>query len=410
MKPSWFTALEAMYDATGFGWGHGMLLCTGSSILSATGLVCQRYAFLCHAGVKAEHRVIKPWVIWALGTAFLALSTLPDVLSYFAASNVMLAVLGCLQPIFVSLMAYFMLCEAFTMRDVLGSFLCVIGAVGVVAFAPKEAVANSHKFQVLPWEEPTCLGYLVVMCVLVTCLLVALLRQKASESFEGKDLENENKTREGIGANLKAVGMPFLVGAVATLGKLWNVQLAIAISDAHLSGGTWSMRWTLLGTAALMALCAVVAFVITQGGMADTAIESHVFIPSCFAFGVALNFVQAVVLKEFVGLPWWQVWASALCAAVSVCGVFVMQWQPHWQKQTPELCVDTREGRRIRTKGHQCVQRNANGPACNSYSSDAAGQSLVQRLAALRHGGPFAPPKDLLSSIDEQAPADYGAI
>lgn len=352
-----------------------MLLCTGSSVLSATGLVCQRYAFLCHAGIKGKGNVVKPWFIWAVGTAFVALSTLPDVLSYFAASNVMLAVLGCLQPVFVSLMAYFMLQEAFTIFEVLGSGLCVLGTIGVVVFAPKEAVANTHVFQVLPWEEPGCRWYLTVMCALVACLLLLLLRTKGSQA-----------TRRPWESNLRCIGMPFLFAAVATLGKLWNIQLAIAISDAHLSGGTWNMRWTLLGTGGLMILCAIISFLVTQGGMSDTAMESHVFIPSCFAFGVALNFIQAVVLKEFAGLPYWQMCVSAICAAIAVLGVFIMQCQPVKEEENLKLCIDTNHGKHLRTKGHQRVQRIVAGH------------------------GTFVPPSGPLARIDEQSTPSYGSV
>lgn len=363
-----------MLDATTFGWGHGMLLCTGSSALSALGLVCQRYAFLCHAGIKGESNVVKPWIIWGTGTIFLVLSTLPDVLSYFAASNVMLAVLGCLQPVFVSLMAFFLLHEAFTVSDLLGSSLCVIGAMGVIAAAPHESAANSHSFQVLPWEDPICRCYLVTMSALVVCLLSVLNNQ----SLQARDATHKP-------GNLTSVGMPFLVAAVATLGKLWNVQLAIAISDAHLSGGMWNLRWSLLGTIALMVVCALVAFVATQRGISDPCMESHVFIPSCFAFGVALNFIQAVVLKEFIGSPIWQVSVSALCAAIAVFGVFVMQWQPCSAAQDLKLCIDTEEGKRICNKGHQRVQRTTRG--------------------CVR-----VPPKVPLASVDEGPGPGYGAV
>merc|ERR1719331_908386 len=87
----------------------------------------------------------------------------------------MLAVLACLQPVFVSLMAYFMLQEAFTLNEVLGSCLCIIGAMCVVMFAPKETLANKV-FQMLPWENPRCRWYLAVMFSLVISLLVILLQ------------------------------------------------------------------------------------------------------------------------------------------------------------------------------------------------------------------------------------------
>jgi hypothetical protein len=372
--------LDAMLDALGFGWGHGMLLCTGSSVLSATGLVCQRYAFLCHAGVKGKNPMMKPWVIWAIGTAFLALSTLPDVLSYFAASNVTLAVLGCLQPVFVSVMAYFMLQEAFTVSEVLGSCLCIIGALGVVVWAPKEAVAKTHVFQVLPWEEPRCRWYLVAMCTLVAFLLVTL-SQSMKRPTEVRGIHK--------GSSWKSIALPFLFASVAALGKLWNIQLAIVLSDANLSGGPWSMRWQLLGTASLMVLCGAVSFLVVQGAMADTAIESHVFIPSCFAFGVALNFIQAVVLKEFVEHPYWRICISAVCAAVAVLGVFVMQCHAPKKEENLKLCIDTNEGKHIRTKGHHCVQRPA-APRTTSTS--------------------FLPPQGPLSPIDEAKIPTYGSV
>eukprot|EP00746_Dinoflagellata_sp_MGD_P019813 gnl/MRDRNA2_/MRDRNA2_146078_c0_seq1.p1 gnl/MRDRNA2_/MRDRNA2_146078_c0~~gnl/MRDRNA2_/MRDRNA2_146078_c0_seq1.p1 ORF type:complete len:365 (+),score=61.48 gnl/MRDRNA2_/MRDRNA2_146078_c0_seq1:193-1287(+) len=364
-----------MLDALGFGWGHGMLLCTGSSVLSATGLVCQRYAFLCHAGVKGKNNVLKPWIIWAIGTAFLALSTVPDVLSYFAASNVMLAVLACLQPVFVSLMAYFMLQEAFTLNEVLGSCLCIIGAMVVVIFAPKETLANTNVLQTLPWEDTRCRWYLTLMFALVASLLVILLQMMTRPS-----------ERDGTDSRLKSFALPFLFAAVATLGKLWNIQLAIAFSDAHLSGGPWSMRWTLVGTAALMALSGVLSFLVVQGAMSDTAVDSHVFIPSCFAFGVALNFIQAVVLKEFWELPYWRMGISAIGAAVAVIGVFIMQLQPKKEEVNLKLCIDTNEGKLLRTKGHRCVQRPS--ASCTN----------------------FMPPHGALASIDEQSVPTYGSV
>lgn len=371
-----------MLDALGFGWEHGMLLCTGSSVLSATGLVCQRYAFLCHAGVKGKNNMMKPWVIWTIGTGLLALSTLPDVLSYFAASNVMLAVLGCLQPVFVSLMAYFMLQEAFTLNEVLGSCLTIIGALAVVIFAPKEPLANTNALQMLPWEDTRCRWYLTVMFTLVVSLVVILLPSMKRPS-------QGDRTHTAQDSRLKSFALPFLFAAAATLGKLWNIQLAIAYSDAQLSGGPWSMRWTLLGTAALMVLCGALSFLVAQGGMFDTAVESHVFIPSCFAFGVVLNFIQAVVLKEFVELPYWRMGISAIGAGIAVIGVFIMQSHSKKEEENLKLCIDTNQGKLLRTKGHRCVQRPA-VPAASCVN--------------------FVPPQGPLTIIDEQSVPTYGSV
>merc|ERR1719161_171996 len=76
----------------------------------------------------------------------------------------------------------------------------------------------------------------------------------------------------------RALGVPFLVAVVGTLGKLWCVQLSIALIDADLLGGLRSLRWPLTATVLLMIACGLISFAAVQGGIADPAMESHVFV------------------------------------------------------------------------------------------------------------------------------------
>lgn len=322
-------------------WVDGVLLSLAAGLLSAFGLTLQRKAWLQRAAEKAKTKALRQQrgratqahdvdpccaccsslqlfgptgQLWLLGSALYIASGMCDGLSYFFASNAVLAVLACTHPVLVSLGAWLMLGERFNLYDILGSVGCVAGAAGILVFAPRQSTALRGHFHHLLWDESRCRYYLVFMMALVA-LLVAV-------HFLPAQFVRRNKSDSA--AWLRSVSLPMLVASVGTLGKLWNVQLSIAVSEATELGNFSQLVAPVISTLSLLTLCALVCFVLTQRGIADPAMENHVFVPSCFAFSIVLQCSQSVVIGEFASSGTKEIVASFLSACVAVGGVFAM--------------------------------------------------------------------------------------
>lgn len=268
---------------------------------SACGLVLQRASSRTR-GNRSLH------LAGRAGVALCVLAALPDTLSYLLAPQSLLAQLGCLEPMVVAALAWFLLpddAELITGQEVATTLLCVAGTIGCASCAPEGSVV----LQGPEVEE----GALEMRVFLYLLLLIPAFGSLAYEEHE----ERRRNTRPCCQGLL----LPALAGASLAIQRLTMAALGVAL-QAH--GGVPSL--SLLGDPAVPALAVVLGlaaisclFHVWRGAREQ---PPHVFVPVYCAISAALQLAQSVlVLREYRSEPLQKVIYSIGFCSLSLMGV-----------------------------------------------------------------------------------------
>lgn len=273
-----------------------------SNVLSASGLITQRYASL--RNPNGDNKYWK--CFWVLGLVVYIAASGPDVASYMFAPETTLAVVGSLEPIFVAVLSLYLLPEDaknFTKKEALATLLCVSGAIGCIFCSPS---GNSSQVKLVDLSPGPLIYFgMMAVCILGLCWLEYFAK-------EG-----------GIIASIRPLALPCLAAFSLACSKLFNTNLGTLLVQKNFNVAAAWQQLPALMSLIFMVLCSLSCFYHVSRGMQVMA--PYAFMPVYFGVCTIMQFMQSMtILGEYEGEHPGKVVFSVICALSVLAGVLLM--------------------------------------------------------------------------------------
>ena len=151
-------------------WYFGVLLSICASICSNLGVNMQKFSMTKEQTRKGENRAYICQPLWAVGLVLVIAGSVGDFVALGFAAQSLAVPVGALTMVFNVLFAHYWLGEDLNRKDMLATFMVMIGVVCVAAFGNKKPQCFSMNDLLLLYTEPFFLGYVAVLIPLLMIL------------------------------------------------------------------------------------------------------------------------------------------------------------------------------------------------------------------------------------------------
>ena len=167
-------------------WYLGVLLSICASICSNLGVNMQKFSMTKEQTRKGENRAYICQPLWAVGLVLVIAGSVGDFVALGFAAQSLAVPVGALTMVFNVLFAHYWLGEDLNRKDMLATFMVMIGVVCVAAFGNKKPQCFSMNDLLLLYTEPFFLGYVAVLIPLLMILYFLANRADISERLRGE--------------------------------------------------------------------------------------------------------------------------------------------------------------------------------------------------------------------------------